>query len=83
MKQDQYSPQSVAEMAVVIYAADRGYLKEVAVNKIGDFEQALLSYMKAEHGDLLDQINQTGDWNDDLDASYKAALDKFISTQTW
>ncbi|PHS75070.1 F0F1 ATP synthase subunit alpha [Porticoccus sp.] len=83
MKQDQYSPQSVAEMAVVIYAADRGYLKEVEVNKIGDFEQALLSYMKAEHGDLLDQINQTGDWNDDLDASYKAALDKFISTQTW
>ncbi|WP_339644382.1 F0F1 ATP synthase subunit alpha [uncultured Porticoccus sp.] len=83
MKQDQYSPQSVAEMAVVIYAADRGYLKEVEVNKIGDFEHALLSYMKAEHGDLLDQINQTGDWNDDLDASYKAALDKFISTQTW
>ncbi len=83
MKQGQYSPQSVAEMAVMIYAADRGYLKEVEVNKIGDFEQALLSYMKAEHGDLLDQINQTGDWNDDLDASYKAALDKFISTQTW
>lgn len=83
MKQDQYSPQSVAEMAVVIYAADRGYLKEVEVNKIGDFEHALLSYMKAEHGDLLEQINQTGDWNDDLDASYKAALDKFISTQTW
>ena len=83
MKQGQYSPQSVAEMAVMIYAADRGYLKEVEVNKIGDFEQALLSYMKAEHGDLLYQINQTGDWNDDLDASYKAALDKFISTQTW
>lgn len=83
MKQDQYSPQSVAEMAVVIYAADRGYLKEVEVNKVGDFEHALLSYMKAEHGDLLEQINQTGDWNDDLDASYKAALDKFISTQTW
>ncbi|WP_438951069.1 F0F1 ATP synthase subunit alpha [Porticoccus sp.] len=83
MKQGQYSPQSVAEMAMMIYAADRGYLKEVEVSKIGDFEHALLSYMKAEHSDLLDQINQTGDWNDDLDASYKAALEKFISTQTW
>ncbi len=83
MKQKQYSPQSVAEMALTIYAADKGYLKQVAVNKIGDFEQALLSYMKAEHGDLLDKVNQTGDWNDDIDASYKAALEKFVSTQTW
>ncbi|PCJ92473.1 MAG: F0F1 ATP synthase subunit alpha [Porticoccaceae bacterium] len=83
MKQKQYAPQSVAEMALTIYAADNGYLKEVAVNKIGDFESALLSYMKAEHGDLLDQVNQSGDWNDDIEASYKAALEKFISTQTW
>ncbi|MEZ5530598.1 MAG: F0F1 ATP synthase subunit alpha [Porticoccaceae bacterium] len=83
MKQKQYSPQSVAEMALMIYAADKGYLKQVAVNKISDFEQALLSYMKAEHGDLLNKVNETGDWNDDLDASYKAALDKFVSTQTW
>jgi F-type H+-transporting ATPase subunit alpha len=83
MKQKQYSPQSVAEMALMIYAADKGFLKQVAVNKISDFEQALLSYMKAEHGDLLNKVNETGDWNDDLDASYKAALDKFVSTQTW
>ncbi|MDO7653725.1 MAG: hypothetical protein MUQ57_03390 [Porticoccus sp.] len=39
--------------------------------------------MKAEHGDLLDQVNQNGDWNDDIEASYKAALEKFVSTQTW
>ena len=83
MKQKQYAPQSVAEMALTIYAADNGYLKDVAVNKIGDFEAALLSYMKAEHGDLLDQVNQSGDWNNDIEASYKAALEKFVSTQTW
>lgn len=83
MKQKQYAPQSVAEMALTIYAADNGFLKEVAVNKVGDFEAALLSYMKAEHGDLLDQVNQSGDWNDDIEASYKAALEKFVSTQTW
>ncbi|MBQ0712447.1 MAG: F0F1 ATP synthase subunit alpha [Porticoccus sp.] len=83
MKQKQYAPQSIAEMGLIIYAVDNGYLKEVAVNKVGDFEAALLSYMKAEHGDLLDQVNQSGDWNSDIEASYKAALEKFVSTQTW
>ncbi|MEH6466098.1 MAG: F0F1 ATP synthase subunit alpha [Porticoccus sp.] len=83
MKQKQYAPQSIAEMGLMIYAVDNGYLKEVAVNKVGDFEAALLSYMKAEHGDLLDQVNQSGDWNNDIEASYKAALEKFVSTQTW
>jgi F-type H+-transporting ATPase subunit alpha len=83
MKQKQYSPLSVAEMGVVIFAAEKGYLKEVEVSKVGDFEGALLSYMKAEHGDLIDQINESGDYNDDIAASFKAALDKFVSTQTW
>ena len=83
MKQKQYSPLGVAEMALVIFAAEKGYLKEIAVNKVGDFESALLSYVKAEHGDLLDQVNQSGDWNDDIQASYKAALDQFVATQTW
>ncbi|MDC1145080.1 F0F1 ATP synthase subunit alpha, partial [Porticoccaceae bacterium] len=83
MKQKQYSPQSIAEMGVMVYAADNGYLQSVEVNKIGDFEAALLAYMKAEHGDLMDQINQSGDYNDDIGAGFKAALDKFVATQTW
>ncbi len=83
MKQDQYSPLSVAEMGVSLYAANEGYLKEVPVAKIGDFEAALLSYMNGEHGDLMNQVNENGDWNDDIEASYKAALDKFAATQTW
>ena len=83
MKQKQYTPQSIAEMGVMVYAADNGYLQAVEVSKIGDFEAALLSYMKAEHGDLMDQINQSGDYNDDIAAGFKAALDKFVATQTW
>jgi F-type H+-transporting ATPase subunit alpha len=70
-------------MGVMVYAADNGFLQSVEVSKIGDFESALLSYMKAEHGDLMDQINQSGDYNDDIGAAFKAALDKFIATQTW
>ena len=83
MKQKQYSPLSVAEMAVVIYAANEGYLKEINMDKIADFEAALLSFMNSESSGLMDNINETGDWNDDIEKSFKEALDKFVSTQTW
>ncbi|HCO59129.1 MAG TPA: F0F1 ATP synthase subunit alpha [Porticoccaceae bacterium] len=83
MKQDQYSPLSVAEMGVSLYAANEGYLKEVPVAKVGEYEAALLAYMNSEHKDLLDRVNENGDWNDDIEAGYKAALDKFATTQSW
>jgi F-type H+-transporting ATPase subunit alpha len=68
---------------VMVYAADNGFLQAVEVNKIGDFESALLSYMKAEHGDLMATINASGDYNNDIGASIKAALENFVATQTW
>jgi len=83
MKQSQYSPLSVAEMGVVLYAANEGYLKEIEINKIGDFESAMLSYMNSEHTDLMSSINESGDYNDDIEATFKSALDKFVETQTW
>jgi F-type H+-transporting ATPase subunit alpha len=83
MKQKQYTPQSIAEMGVIVYAADNGFLQSIEVNKIGDFEAALLSYMKAEHGDLMDTINKSGDYNNDIGAGIKGALDNFVATQTW
>ncbi len=83
MKQKQYSPLSIAEMAVAVYAADKDYLKDVEVAKIGDFEASLLSFMNSAKADLMQQINSTGDYNDDIANSIKAALDEFKSTQTW
>src|SRR6056297_1487632 len=65
MKQQQYSPQSIAEMGIMLYAANEGHLQEVEVSKIGDFEKALLSYMHAEHGDMMEAIVQNGDYNDE------------------
>jgi len=82
MKQKQYSPLSVAEMAIVIYAANEGYLKEVELDKIGDFEAALLSFINSEYAGLMNSINESGD-TDDTEASFKEAMEKFISTQTW
>ena len=83
MKQTQYSPLSVAEMGIMVFAADKGFLKEIAVEKIGDFETALLSYMSSEHKDLMDAINVSGDYNDDIEATFDKAMKKFISTQSW
>ncbi|MDO8860118.1 F0F1 ATP synthase subunit alpha [Haliea sp. E1-2-M8] len=83
MKQGQYDPLSIAEMGIVLYAANEGFLSDIEVDKIGDFESALLSYMHAEHADLMQNIVDTGDYNDEIGASFKAALEKFKATQTW
>ena len=83
MKQKQYSPLSIAEMGVSIYAANEGHLEDIELKKVLDFESALLSYMNSEHGDLLGQINETGDYNDDIEGQFKAAIEKFKATQSW
>jgi F-type H+/Na+-transporting ATPase subunit alpha len=83
MKQKQYSPQSIAEMGMVLYAANEGYLNDIEVNKLGDFESALLSYMHAEHGDFMQSLVDSGDYNDEIEATFKSAIEAFKSTQTW
>lgn len=83
MKQKQYSPQSIAEMALLVYAADNGYLNDVSVEKIGSYEASLLSYAHAEHGDLMNSIVASGDWNGDLENSFKSLLESFAKTQAF
>ncbi len=83
MKQKQYSPLSVAEMAVSLYAANEGHLKDIELNKVLDFEASLLSYMNSENAELMDRINTTGDYDDDIEAQFKAALEQFKATQSW
>ncbi|MDJ0905227.1 MAG: F0F1 ATP synthase subunit alpha [Woeseiaceae bacterium] len=77
MKQKQYSPLSVAEMALSLYAVNEGYVDGVEVAKIIDFEAALHEFARSNHGELLDTINETGDYNDDIQAGLKAACDGF------
>ena len=83
MKQKQYAPMSVADMGVVIYAAEKGYLQDVALNKILDFEAALLSFVNSEFADLMARINEKGDYNDEIEAGIKEAIEKFKATQSW
>ncbi len=77
MKQAQYSPLSIAEMAFTLYAANEGYLNDVAVNKVVDFEAAMLANMKSSHADLITQIDESGDYNDEIATAMKSALDNF------
>lgn len=83
MKQKQYQPLKVGELAIVVFAANEGFLKDIEVSKIGAFESALQSYMSAEHGDLMKKINVSGDYNDEIAATFKSALETFKATQTW
>ncbi|WP_404400832.1 F0F1 ATP synthase subunit alpha [Idiomarina seosinensis] len=83
MKQKQYKPMSVAQMAVSIYAVEKGFLKDVAIDKIMDFEESLQSFMASEYSELMAEIDKTGNYNDDIDAQLKAALEKFKQTQSW
>ncbi|TSA03793.1 MAG: F0F1 ATP synthase subunit alpha [Methylococcus sp.] len=83
MKQAQYSPLSVAQMAVSLFAANEGFLDDIAVAKVRDFEDGLQGYMKSEHGKLLDKINQTGDFGDDIQTALRSAVTQFKATNTW
>ncbi|MGH8521723.1 MAG: F0F1 ATP synthase subunit alpha [Gammaproteobacteria bacterium] len=83
MKQKQYSPLTVAEMAASLYAADRGYLDDIPLDQVGPFEAALHSFVNSERADLMQRINEAGDFNDDIDAGLKAALDDFKSNHAW
>jgi F-type H+-transporting ATPase subunit alpha len=84
MKQKQYSPLTVAEIAISLFAANQGYLDDIPVNKVVDFEHALHAYVRANHGKLLDTVNASGDYNDDIANAFKAALDDFKANhKTW
>ena len=83
MKQKQFSPMSVAEMAVSLFAAEKGYLNDVEISKIVDFEAALLTYVGSEHAELMAKINESGNYDKEIESGLAAALDTFKSTQTW
>ena len=83
MKQMQYQPMRVAQMAASLFAVNEGYLDAVEVNKVVDFERALQSYMASAHKELLDKINASGDYGDDIKEALHAALKDFKANNTW
>tara|TARA_Y100000022_G_scaffold58306_1_gene49903 strand:+ start:352 stop:1893 length:1542 start_codon:yes stop_codon:yes gene_type:complete len=83
MKQNQYSPLSVAEMALSLYAANEGYFDDVEIKKVMAFEKALHEFARSKHKDLLDMINSSLDYNDDIAAKMKSTMDDFKANGVW
>ena len=83
MKQKQYSPMTVAEMGVVLYAANEGFLQDIEVEKILDFESALMSYMNSEEASFMEQVNKDGAYSDEVVKKMHQSIEKFKKTQTW
>lgn len=83
LKQPQYSPLSVAEMAISSYIAVEGYLDDVPVEKVVPFEHELLAYCRDNHQSLLDEINAKGSYTDEIAAQLKKIVETFKKTQTW
>ena len=78
MKQKQYSPLSVGEMAVSLYAANEGYLDNIDVTRVVEFEEAMHDHVRSNHSALLDKINDTGAYNDEILDGLKAAVTDFV-----
>ena len=83
MKQRQFNPMSVAEMAVSLFAAENGYLDEIPVEKIQAYEQALLQYMHSDHQPLMDTINSRGVYDDEIQQGLASALNAFKEKGAW
>ncbi len=83
MKQPQYTPLSIAEMAISLFAANEGYLDDVETRKVVDFEKALHDYMNSSHAELMAKVNEEADWNDEIEAAFHEALKDFKANHTW
>ena len=80
MKQKQYAPMTVAEMGVSLFAVNEGYLRDIEVDQVLEFEQGLLSYMNSEKAEFMKNITETGAYDDEIVAEMKQAIEAYKAT---
>ncbi len=80
MKQPQYSPMSVSQMALTLFAVNNGYMDDVEVAKILPFESALLAFVRSKHPDIMDTIETSGNLDEATEKALTAAADEFKKT---
>jgi F-type H+-transporting ATPase subunit alpha len=83
MKQKQYSPFSVAQMALSLFVVDKGYLDGISIAEVNSFESALQDYMQASYASLMAKINETGSYDDAIESELKKAVEEFKRTGSW
>ncbi|MFN8770950.1 MAG: F0F1 ATP synthase subunit alpha [Neisseriaceae bacterium] len=77
MKQKQYMPLSVAEIAIVLYSVNNGYFKEIPLNRVLDFEMGLLSFIKSNAPQVITSINESGEMSKDDEELIKNSMNEF------
>jgi F-type H+-transporting ATPase subunit alpha len=82
-KQTQFAPRSVACIAVVLYAIENKYLTDVEKDKMQSFEENLRTHFKSNYGDVWEEVNKTGNWNEDLDKKFKEIVSSFMKEGSW
>ena len=80
MKQAQYSPMSVSQMALTLFAVNKGYMDDVEVSKILSFESALMAFMKSKYAGIMDSIETSGNMDESTEKALTAAVDEFKKT---
>jgi F-type H+/Na+-transporting ATPase subunit alpha len=83
MKQKQYAPMSIAQMALSIYAVNEGDMDEVPLNKIQAFEAGLHAHMANSYGDLQKKVLETGAWDKEIEGEFKKIISEFKTTGSW
>jgi F-type H+-transporting ATPase subunit alpha len=83
MKQNQYSPMNTSEMAVTLFAVNKGYMDDVDVKKALSFEAALQAFMKSKHGALMNTIENERDVSADSEKTLAGAIDEFKASSVY
>ncbi len=83
LKQDENSPQSVAEMTAVLFALNNGDLDDVDVDKVVDFEKAYIAYLGSSHGDFVKGLNEKPELSGEVTDTLKKAVADFKATGTY
>ena len=81
MKQPQYSPMSIAEMAITLYAVNKGYCDDVDVARLLEFESSLIQYVRSNNEALINEVLSSRELSDDNEKALIAAIEAF--KQTW
>ena len=82
MKQKQYHPLSIAEMAIILFAADKGYLDNIPLIQLADYEKDLQAYLREKHGDFMTKLNQSGDYSEEIAKTLRSIIEAFQTTRS-
>ena len=77
MKQKQYSPLSVSEQSLILFAVENGEIDGIEIEKLSDYQNDLISYAHSSYSDFMNKLNEEGQYNDEVVATLKEIIEKF------